>query len=120
MCYNWFLQTLSSRFDMALFIDLDEHLVLHGKTIEQHVWERGNVLAEAFNWVYFGSKTMGEWPADSLVKRFRHRAALPNKHVKVLLDLRMMRARPDLQLVFCNPHCVHSAKWQCIVPAADV
>lgn len=30
-----------TRYDIALFIDLDEYLVLHGKSIEEHVWETG-------------------------------------------------------------------------------
>ena len=108
-----------TRADIALFIDLDEYLNLHGETIEHYTWRNGQALVRAFNWVYYGSKVAGEWPKDSLLKRFRHRAASPNKHVKIMLDLRVARLNPQLQLLFCNPHCLHSIKCKCIVPAVD-
>lgn len=71
--------------------------------------------------MYYGSKVVGDFPATSLAKRFKYRAARPNKHVKLLVDLRVMRLNlPKIKPFFVNPHCLHSLQCQCIVPAIDV
>lgn len=102
---------MSKDFDAALFIDLDEYLNLHGKTIEEHMWATGQCITRSFNWVYFGSKVVGNFPSDSLAKRFKYRALVPNKHVKMLLDLRLSRLNPHLKLVFVNPHCIWTGEY---------
>lgn len=61
-----------------MFIDADEYLVLHGQTLEEWTWKNGLRPVRAFNWVYYGSKVLGEWPKDSLAKRFRHRGSYPD------------------------------------------
>ena len=58
------------------------------------------------NWVFYGSKILGDWPADSLAKRFRHRARKPDGHIKPMLALDRLRGFYGLMFFFDSPYCL--------------
>ena len=121
--YNFFLDSCKRDIfscNAAAFIDSDEYLVLHGKSIEQHLQERPPALCYSWNWTYFGSRedfNAGDF--TKLASRFCHRASKMNKHVKIALNIDILRRDSSLQLVFMNPHCIHDLKRHCIAPSSD-
>lgn len=117
VCYNDFLRKDITNYDIAMFLDLDEYLNLHDEDVEQFIWRKGQALVYGFNWVMFGSKILGTWPENSLAKRFRHRASRPDKHLKIVVDMRVLRLNIKLMPAFLNPHCLHSLAYKQIIPA---
>lgn len=102
--YNAWLSSEEAReYDGAMFLDLDEYLVLHGRTPQDELAREWPVLG--YNWGMFGS-ALSEGPADSMVLRFRRRGRNPNHHLKIMLNLGMLRNYVRLKWWFCNPHCL--------------
>ncbi len=88
VAYGSWLQLAGPSFSHALFIDLDEYAMLHGKTLSD-IAQPGAV---GLNWVFFGSKEEPEHAGDTstLAKRFCWRAERCNKHVKPLVSLDLL------------------------------
>ena len=118
-CYNFFLKALSKDFRAVLFIDLDEYLNLHGVKIDKWLADQPQAICHAFNWVFFGSRA-DEIDESRPLHTFRWRAREANKHVKLLVDLKLLRINNQISSVFLNPHCLHDMCTKQILPSANV
>ena len=118
--YNaWLYSSEADDYDIAAFIDLDEYVNLHGKTVEEYMYGKDSPVI-GLNWVFYGSKILGDWPADSLAKRFRHRARRPDGHIKPMLALDRLRGFYGLMFFFESPYCLGArdgAGNSAVVPA---
>jgi len=85
----------------ALFIDLDEFLVIDPdrfKGLADYVaWQEQEVLdAVAFSWVQMSSSGLNKWSPEFVRSRFTQRFTLPDQHIKSLF-------RPQ-RFLYCQPH----------------
>jgi len=97
--------TYSRDYDAALFIDLDEYAMLHGKTAYEIVSMNSRAFCISLSWCFFGSRTSCEVDRTNLLRRFTWRAKLCDRHVKPFVNFKNIR---DVKLkpFFFNPHCI--------------
>jgi hypothetical protein len=111
--YDAWLTIASGSYDAALFIDLDEYAVFHGRKAGEIAETMSpKTFSLSLCWSFFGSKIDSSIPPvddSSLARRFTWRAKTCNRHVKPFVMLSSIRNyKPTLLPFFVNPHFVHA------------
>ena len=105
--YTKFARTMAQNVDWAAFIDIDEfiHLGSKYKSVVELVDDHHLEDCICLNWKLFGSSNQHFSGDYSVLKRFTHRQASFNQHVKSILNLKKLMSFGDIKtLVFANPH----------------
>jgi hypothetical protein len=90
--YNhWLFSSEAEYFDWAIFIDVDEFIVLkQHSSIQEFLYDYGNIPdgvdAIAMNWMMFGDSGVSE-SEGSVLERFTRRGAVPERHIKSIVRL---------------------------------
>lgn len=109
--YNRFLHdtTLSvQEVDWCAFIDVDEYICCRDQSRSfQNVLEEFKAYPSlAINWRLFGSSRLSWDGSHDVVTRFTKCESVLNRHIKQVVNLKMMRESGMLSKVcFINPHC---------------
>jgi hypothetical protein len=97
--YRHFMNNYHDKFDWAVFIDVDEFIVLKKhKTLEEFILSCGDTNVISMNWVLFGDNGHKELGEDtSVLRRFTKRQNKSNPHIKSI-------SRVNTSILFTNPH----------------
>lgn len=88
-CYNEFIKKYRQEYDWAMFLDVDEFLVLKKhKTISDFIEIFKNETAVGINWVCFGDNNQTLSNEYSVLKRFTKRQKKPDPHIKSIVNLK--------------------------------
>lgn len=109
--YNRFLHNpiLSvQKLDWCAFIDVDEYICVRdqSRSFQDILDDFKAYPSLAINWRLFGSSGLSWDGSRNVVTRFTKCEAVLNRHVKQLVNLKMMRESGILSKAsFINPHC---------------
>ena len=120
--YNDFLTDRSQPFNWALFIDCDEFLDLNKKfkDVKEMFQSYDTFVGVAFNWVLYGDSGLTNTKSGfSVAKRFTKCDKNINQHVKVAVNLDMMRTSLKTSHKFVCPHCTNVGSSSPSFIAAD-
>lgn len=105
--YTWFTRNMGKYVDFCAFIDCDEFIKLGAKhksfadLAEEHLFDDAFCLS----WRMFGSSGLHFNGDYSVLKRFTHRQAGFNQHIKTVLNIRKLASfKEDKVVQFANPH----------------
>lgn len=106
--YNDFIMTKSAKFDFAAFFDVDEFLSIKNNTLLDWLGKFRCNPAIGINWRYFGNHMTSNQSRSrySLITRFINAGRTLNKHIKTIVNLRLIRDMHE-RIYFYNPHCVN-------------
>ena len=109
--YNDFIWRFSSMFSFGAFFDIDEFLVVRGKSLEQALHERKHLPQFAPNWRLMGSNGLHKGEEMSVLKRFTRGEAKLNKHVKQFINFKLFSTLMMPMPTFINPHCTAGCSY---------
>lgn len=86
--YNDFVKK-NKEFDWVAFIDCDEFItLLKHNNIKDFIEDYKNPNGISLNWFLFGSGGQYNRETNSLLKQFKHRNSIVDKHIKVIMNLK--------------------------------
>jgi hypothetical protein len=91
--YNQFINDFKNQYDWVAFLDVDEFLVLKKhKNIKDFLSDYSNSFGVGINWYLFGDNGLPDVKENdfSVLNRFTKRQESMNKHIKTILNLRMI------------------------------
>ena len=109
--YNRFLHNPNlsiQELDWCAFIDVDEYICVRdqSRSFQDILGDFKAYPSLAINWRLFGSSGLSWNGSHEVVTRFTKCESVLNRHVKQLVNLKMMRDNGILSRVcFINPHC---------------
>lgn len=109
--YNRFLHDSAlsvQELDWCAFIDVDEYICVRdqSRSFQDILDEFKAYPSLAINWRLFGSSGLSWDGSYDVVTRFTKSEAVLNKHIKQVVNLKMMRENRVLSKVqFTTPHC---------------
>ena len=95
-------------YDWCAFIDVDEFICLRDstKSFKEILEEYSSFPSLAINWRLFGSSGLKYDGRSDVVTRFTRCGSWLNRHVKQIVNLKMLREHGLMSKVcFTNPHC---------------
>lgn len=102
--YNDFISNYKQEYDWAMFLDVDEFLVLKKhKNVLDFIEDYKNETAVGINWVLFGDNHQKLGKEYSVLKRFTKRQISVNHHIKTIVNLKK-----------CSYMKVHNHEGSCV------
>jgi hypothetical protein len=88
-CYNDFIKNYRNEYDWAMFLDVDEFLVLKKhKILSEFLEIFKNEVAVGINWIFFGDNNQKLTDEYSVLKRFTKRRKTSDHHIKSIVNLK--------------------------------